>query len=324
MEVARMTTHYLDGNDPLTIQIRRFLTFLEISNFSRFTVTGRLKTLHMFRTWCHDRGIQSPAEVNKKTLEQYRRYLFHKRKSDGTSLKISTQSHYLTAVRVFFTWLSKNNQVLYNPASELELPKGEIVLPRSILTPADVELVLAQPDETTSKGIRDRAILETFYSTGIRRNELAGLAVEDVQLDRSLLFVRQGKGGKERYVPIGSRALDSIDRYLHEVRPSYVRKDSPSRLFLTNRGTPIKPDALSRIVRQYLLQAGFDCNGSCHVFRHSMATSMLENGADIRYIQSILGHVSLDSTQIYTRVSIIKLKEVHSQTHPTRLKRDST
>jgi len=312
----------LENRTQLAVHIRKFLSWLTVTNHSSFTIKNRRTMLSVFYAWCTNRGIVSATEVTRKTLEQYRRYLFHRTKPDGSSLTSTTQSQYLVAVRVFFAWLQNNDLILVNPSAELDLPRAEFVLPKKILTPAQVEKVMAQPDCSTLKGIRDRAMLEVLYSSGIRRNELVHIDLDDVNLDKRLLFIRQGKGGKDRVVPIGSRACTSLDRYIHEVRPSYVRKHSPNIMFLTYFGTPINPDVVTRMVKDYINKAGIESGGSCHVLRHSMATSMLENGADIRYIQSILGHTSLDSTQIYTRVSIMKLKEVHSRTHPARLKKD--
>ncbi|MFC1852524.1 site-specific tyrosine recombinase XerC [candidate division CSSED10-310 bacterium] len=309
-------------NDPLTTYIRKFLTWLEVAHYSPRTVLARRKQLVLFKNWCFERYIDTPFEVDRRTVEQYRRFLFYKRKKDGTPLAVGSQCTFLVGVRVFFSWLAKNNHILYNPTSELELPKLERMLPRSVLSVAEVDQIMDQPDVTTALGIRDRAILETLYSSGIRRLEIVNLGVNDVDLDKGVLFIRQGKGNRDRVVPIGSRSCSWIEKYLHEVRPYYLRDMDLKVLFLTVSGRSFHPDIVTRMIRDYVKQAGIDCGGACHLFRHSMATSMLENGADIRHIQLILGHASLNTTQIYTKVSILKLKEVHSKTHPARLKRD--
>ncbi|MFC1851648.1 site-specific tyrosine recombinase XerC [candidate division CSSED10-310 bacterium] len=317
-----MTDHYLKGDDRLSCHIRKFLTWLAVSNFSPGTVENRRKLLTTFRNWCVEREITTYTTISRKHLEQYQRFLFNKTKSNGMSLRTATQSNYLTAVRVFFSWLTRNNYILCNPASEVELPRPDKMLPRNILTPAEVDLLMDQPDVTTGFGTRDRAILETFYSTGIRRSELAFLALKDVDPDRGVLIVRQGKGGKDRVVPLGRRAVSWLEKYLVEVRPYLIQRHDCQTLFLTQYGEAFHPDVLTRMVNKYIRKSSIECSGGCHVLRHSMATSMLENGADIRYIQKMLGHESLDTTQIYTKVSILKLKEVHSQTHPARRKSD--
>jgi len=172
-------------------------------------------------------------------------------------------------------------------------------------------------------GTRDRAIMETFYSTGVRRMELVNLKIHDIDFTRGTATIFDGKGKKDRMVPIGDRACAWVRKYLEEVRPTLVASDDNGHLFLTEYGEPFIKNRLSDLVTKYKETVGIDKPGTCHLFRHAMATYMLENGADIRYIQEILGHVNLSSAEIYTRVSIKKLKQVHAATHPAKLgKRD--
>lgn len=180
--------------------------------------------------------------------------------------------------------------------------------------------MLNQPDIATPWGLRDRAILETLYSTGIRRMEMTRLTLYDVDLAQGTVMVRQGKGAKDRLIPIGARACAWIARYLEEVRPLLATRSDELALFLTDYGESFEKNRLGDLVRRYLRHAGIP-HGSCHAFRHAMATHMLENGADIRFIQAMLGHSELSTTQIYTQVSIGKLKEIHTATHPARLER---
>lgn len=224
-------------------------------------------------------------------------------------------------LRAFFKWCAKHRHTLYNPPSELELPKLEKRLPKHVLTAGEADQVIAQIDLADPLGIRDRAILETFYSTGMRRLELIGLKLYDLDVERGTIMVRQGKGKKDRMIPIGERALRWIDRYVTETRPALVLEPDDATLFLSNLGEAFSPNRLTQMVREYVDQAQINKRGSCHLFRHTMATLMLENGADIRFIQQMLGHAELSTTQIYTQVSIRKLKEIHSATHPARLER---
>ena len=218
----------------------------------------------------------------------------------------------MVAVRAWFKWLARNNHVLYNPAADIELSRTEHRLPKCVLTASEAEQVINQTDISTRLGIRDRAILETFYSTGMRRMELMHLRPCDIDMERGTVVIRQGKGKKDRMIPIGDRALAWIERYQIEVRPGLLVGDSAGDvLFLTHLGKPFSPDQMSALVGQYVAAAGIGKEGSCHLLRHTMATVMLENGAGIRYIQAMLGHAKLETTQIYTRVSIRKLKEVH-------------
>jgi integrase/recombinase XerD len=213
----------------------------------------------------------------------------------------------------------RENLLLYNPASELELPKPEKRLPKHTLTTEEAELVLIQPDLETEKGIRDRAILEVLYSTGIRRQEVINLCLQDVNTASGVLFIQQGKGKKDRFVPIGERALLWVNKYKQDVRPYHHLPRSPDALFLDETGKALDPHKVSRAVKKYVKMANIDKIGSCHLFRHTMATLMLENGADIRFIQQMLGHSQLSTTEIYTHVAIHKLKEVHRLTHPAKV-----
>ena len=163
-------------------------------------------------------------------------------------------------------------------------------------------------------------MLETFYSSGIRRMELVQLKLYDVDTRGGSLTVRGGKGGRDRVVPLGARACAWVDRYLEEVRPQLLARHDDGSCFLTDFGEPFEKNRLGDLVKGYIERAGFKVTGSCHLFRHAMATHMLENGADIRFIQAILGHSDLDTTAIYTQVSIHKLKEVHAATHPAKLR----
>jgi len=295
-----------------------FLEWTEVKGYSKDTIKRRLSALRRFIVWCDERGINDPKEVTKPILERYQRYLYYYRKRDGEPLTFSSQHVILTPIKTFFKWLTKENHILYNPASELELPQKPKRLPKTVLHVDDVTAILNQPDVTTDEGIRDRAMLEVLYSTGIRRAELAHLSLYDVDARRGTLMIREGKGNKDRLIPIGQRALAWIEKYQHDVRPALVARRDEHTLFLTREGQPFRRGALSNRIKRYIDKAGIDVQGSCHLFRHAMATHMLENGADIRFIQAMLGHADLNTTQIYTRVSIDKLKEIHAATHPAK------
>lgn len=159
-------------------------------------------------------------------------------------------------------------------------------------------------------------MLETLYSTGMRRLELIGLHCHDLDAERGTVMIRQGKGRKDRMIPIGERALAWIEKYRNDVRPELALGVDAGTLFLSNLGEAFTPNRLTQLVRDYVDAAKINKRGSCHLFRHTMATLMLENGADIRYIQAMLGHAKLDTTQIYTQVSIRALKAIHTATHP--------
>ncbi len=212
---------------------------------------------------------------------------------------------------------SVKSKFLLVPASEVELPRMEKRLPQDVLTLSEVERLLTVPDVGDPLGVRDRAMLELFYSTGLRRTELCRVELPDVNTERRTLHVRLGKGKKDRVVPVGARALAWLERNLKEVRPRLCLDTRTPALFLTGYGDAFNPDVVSRMVSGWLKQAGLKRKGCCHTLRHSCATHMLENGADIRFIQQLLGHEKLETTAIYTEVSIKQLQEVHARCHPS-------
>lgn len=313
-----------DSGDPqgMVALMEQFFEWMRIRNYSEQTVETRRKQLGYFIDWAAARGVTRPAEVTKPIVERYQRFLYHYRKENGDALTFQTQNARLVPIRAWFKWMARKNHVLYNPAADIDLARAEHRLPKHVLTASEAEQVINQTNVSQRLGIRDRAILETFYSTGMRRRELTSLHPYDLDTGRGTVVVRQGKGKKDRMIPIGERALAWIERYVVEVRPGLlVGEQAGDVLFLTHLGKPFIPDQMTQLVRHYVTAADMGKQGSCHLFRHTMATLMLENGADIRHIQAMLGHASLETTQIYTRVSIRKLKEVHTATHPARKRR---
>ena len=298
-----------------------FLVWSETTGATEATISTRKQALIVFVRWAAERSLARPQDVTLPILERYQRYLFHYRKANGDALGYVSQRSRLTPVKTFFQWLTRARYLLYNPASELQLPRPSKKLPHHVLTPAEVESILAQADITTASGLRDRAMLELLYSTGVRRMEVTRLKCYDVDTEAGSVMVREGKGRRDRFIPIGARACAWLTRYLQEVRPLLVVEPDVGYLFLADYGEPINRNAAGAITRRYIERAGFTFPGSCHLFRHAMATHMLENGADIRYIQAMLGHAKLTTTEIYTQVSILKLKEIHTATHPARLTR---
>lgn len=307
--------------DSLYHFMQRFLAWQREKNYAEKTIEGREVYLRYFIQWCDERGLGRPPDITKPILERYQRYLFLYRKANGEPMSTRSQHTRITPVRAFFKWLTRQNYILYNPASDLELPKLEKRLPKHILTVGEVETILRQPDLDTITGLRDRALLETLYSTGIRRMEVINLKVFDIDTERGTLMVRQGKGKKDRMLPIGERALKWVEKYRDEARNEFATNADDGTLFLTQLGEAFTPNRLTQLVRDYVDAAEIRKRGSCHLFRHTMATLMLENGADVRFIQAILGHVSLETTQIYTQVSIRKLKDIHTATHPAKMMR---
>lgn len=313
------------AHNPLSRYQSAFHEWQAVLAYSARTIAAQRHALGRFIGWCDERGLMRPHDITRPILERYQRHVYHYRKHNGAPLTVSAQLGLILPLQAWFKWLTKQNHLLYNPAADLDLPSRPKALPKGLLSIAQIEEVLNGCDIATPEGLRMRAMLEVLYSTGVRRFELAGLKLFDIDTERGALMVRLGKGAKDRLVPIGERACAWVDRYVREVRPELVSSEdnqhSGYHLFLCNDGQPYSPSQLGDQVKKLLTQAGVQHPGACHLFRVACATHMLENGADIRFIQSLLGHAKLDTTQIYTLVSLAKLKEVHNATHPARLHR---
>jgi integrase/recombinase XerD len=203
-----------------------------------------------------------------------------------------------------------------NPAADLDLPRKQVRQLPKALDQSEIARLLAIPNIADPFGLRDRAMLELFYATGIRRTEMSNLDVGDYDPHSQTLMVRQGKGGKSRMLPVGARAAAWMDRFLSEARPQFAHLPGETALFLSGYGTRITPGYLGNWIKKLMRQCEIDKPGSCHLFRHSCATDMHRGGADIRYVQEMLGHARMETTQIYTHVHIEKLREIHARCHP--------
>lgn len=301
---------------PLEALMREHLRALQVQNYSEFTVKGRAGHIQFFLDWLKERGITEPVDVTRPVLERYQRHLFYSRKKNGQPLSFRSQHARLVPLRVWFRWMTRQNRILHNPASEIDLPRLGRSLPKVILSAQEVEQIMTLCDVTEPIGLRDRALLELLYSTGMRRLEIVRLKLYDLQFDRGLVLINQGKGSKDRYVPVGQRAVLWLQKYIGEARPQLVAEPDDYTVFLTAQGEPFSRDHLTFVVKERIAAAKLGKGGACHLFRHTMATLMHENGADIRHIQAILGHEDIRTTQIYTQVAIRALQQIHAATHP--------
>jgi integrase/recombinase XerD len=279
------------------------------------TARIRYHALVRFAAWCALRGVDDVSGISHELLEKYQHHLATSLKRNGSPLAPSTRVTRLNPVIAFCRWLVRQAIVEIDPSLRLILPRQVRRLPSRVPTVAEVQSILQGPDVSTPAGVRDRAILETFYATAMRRMELARLEPGHVNLAGRSITVRCGKGRRDRVVPLGQSAARWIGRYLEEVRPR-LEGGTRSQLFLTDYGEPFLKNRLGDLVKRYVVKSGFPGPGACHLLRHACATHMLENGADIRFIQTLLGHADLSTTQIYTHVSIARLQEVHAATHP--------
>lgn len=296
--------------------VRHYLQWMIVKGFSSEANRNRDSHLRMFIQWCDERDIDDPRVVTKPIIERYQRHLYYLRRSNGEPLAFSTQNQRLNCLKAWFKWMTQENYLPSNPASEVigvRLPQR---LPEMVLSVDQVNHILASIDASDELGLRNRAIVEVLYSTGIRRKELCHLLVSDINATRRSVFVRQGKGGKDRCIPISDQGLQWVTRYCDQARPALVMTITEQSLFLNDYGERFTSEQVGQLVKRLLRQAGIDCNGSCHLFRHAMATHMLENGAELRYIQAMLGHTNITTTTIYTHLSIEGLRHVYTATHP--------
>ena len=254
--------------------------------------------------------------VGEAQLVAFARHLSRARnRRNGKHLSPTTQCIYLDAVRAFFRFLLKRGAILTDPAAALPRPRAE-ALPRRVLSETQARRLMNAPPRGDVRGERDRAILETLYGTGIRRGECLRLEVTDVDLGQELLFVRNGKGKRDRIVPFSGRAAAALDLYLRERRPELLKSARQTALFLSSRGGRLTPSRLARLVQHHARMAGISGPVFPHALRHSYGTHLLKGKADVRHIQELLGHSSLETTALYTRVDVEDLRQVLARAHP--------
>lgn len=229
--------------------------------------------------------------------------------------RASTANRRLAALRRYYLWARRQGLVHEDPCLRLQASKQPPRFPKT-LTESQVDALLKAPDIVTPLGLRDRAMLETLYATGLRVSELVGLGVLEANLSDGVVRVTQGKGGKDRLVPMGMEAQHWVERYLREARPALLDQHRSDALFVTGRGGPMTRQAFWQLVRKYAVKAGILAPLSPHVLRHAFATHLLNHGADLRVVQMLLGHADISTTQIYTHVARERLRQLHARHHP--------
>jgi len=288
-------------------QIDSFLEFLVAERCApENTIKAYANDLSNFFAWFEETGNRHNA-VDSSILTRYTSYCRHKK------LKPSSISRRISALRQFYRFLLEENVIDTDPTRDMSTPKRATYLPE-VLNSDEVERLLAAPDESTPLGLRDKAMLELLYATGLRVTELIGLGLHNLNLHIGYLITK-GKGDKERLVPIGESARAWVNTYVHEVRPSLVAKPTDV-LFCSNRGSAMTRQNFWYIIKRYAKTAGIFKSISPHTLRHSFATHLLSGGADLRSLQMMLGHADISTTQIYTHVTAERLKEVHQKYHP--------
>ncbi|MFK2931896.1 tyrosine-type recombinase/integrase [Dyella agri] len=300
----------------LTDAVRCHLNALTAGGRSPDTVRCTKYGLRRFVIFLATAQLEHIEQLDHEALMRYREDVSCRLTSKGTMLSLGFQAGLLGYVRVFCRWMVAQDWLIADPSKRVPIPQTAHHLPKAIMEYDEVLRVLSQPDAHTTLGFRDRVIMEVLYSSGIRRAEVAHLRVDDVDTEHGFLIVREGKGRKDRAVPIGASVCALLNTYLTGIRPDWPGAKHDAHLFLGVGGRRLQPLAIGDIVQRHSLAAGLTKSVSTHSFRHACATHMLRAGASIRHIQELLGHASIDSTMIYTRVTINDLRAAHRQFHP--------
>jgi integrase/recombinase XerD len=288
--------------------VEKFINFLERDKrLSLNTLQSYRRDIEQYITYLQEINLHNITNTNKTTVIAY---LLHLQKKGRAT---STISRNLASIRSFYQYITKNKIIEQDPTSELESPKVEKKLPQ-ILSTQEVELLLEQPKCTDLKGFRDKAMLELLYATGIRVSELISLNLTDINLEVG--FIKCNKGSRERMIPIGSMAISAIQEYLGKSRGLLIQVSDEKALFVNINGRRLTRQGFWKIIKQYKNQAKINKDITPHTLRHSFAAHLLENGADLRSIQEMLGHSDISSTQIYAQIAKNKIKEIYKKTHP--------
>lgn len=286
-----------------------FLHYLAVEKgLARNTLEAYSRDLNAYLVFLEEEGIASLVDTTTLTVMAF----IQQMKKRGLSMRSITRA--LVVLRGLYRYLAQERYLEANPLEDMELPRLSPTLPH-VLTVQDIEQLLAQPDVENPRGIRDGAMLELLYATGMRVSELVELPTSGVNLEVGFVTVR-GKGNKERIVPIGEVAMDRVRTYLEQGRLAMLKGRESPYLFVNNRGGGLSRQGFWKILRKYALQAGITKRITPHTLRHSFATHLLERGADLRFIQAMLGHVDISTTQVYTHVNQEYLRQLHRQFHP--------
>ena len=291
--------------------IAQFKETLAARGYSKATVTLYSACLSYFSGWLKDKGIMDLKQINTQVISDYQVAVRQK------ALAEETCAVYLRSVKRLFEHLTASNRLLINPAQEIVATRRRNCKLAPVLSQDQVKRLLDQPNVSTTTGLRDRAVLEVLYATAIRRGELLNLCIYDADLADKVLYIRKAKNRVQRVVPLTKTAASYLQEYLTCIRPRWAKKLPKQRkLFLINTGCALNGNALQAMIRKHRIDAKIKCTVSAHTLRRSCATHMLRQGADIRYVQALLGHANLKTTQIYTRVASKEIKQTHNQVHP--------
>ena len=293
-----------------------YLTQLRSLNRADRTIRWYRVLLDRFERFAHAAGLVEWTEVTAALLAQYRQHLVFTNSRSGRPLTVAVRNLHLIVLRGLFGYLHEIGQMDHNPAAGLVLAREPRRLPRSIPSISDMHRLLGLPDLTTNLGIRDRTIMEVFYGTGIRLAELIHLKQADLDMDEGMLVVRQGKGRKDRAVPLGKVAHYCLKVYLRRIRPQLCQDPEEPHVFLSYRGYRISARAMEDRLQWYGRQMTPSMHLTPHGFRHAFATHLMQHHANVRHVQEMLGHAKLETTERYVHITIMDLKKAHRRFHP--------
>ncbi len=294
-----------------------YIDYLKVKGLSIGYIDKRYRDLLKFEKFLNKKHIYNVKKVILKDLIDYVQLLFQK-KSILTGKKRSNNyiRSLISTIKNYFKYLIDNNYIIYNPAEKVDLPKKGQYLPRGVMSEAEVLHILSIPDMNTYQGYLYKMIMEILYSTGIRNKELINLEIYDINFEDKTLRVNEGKGRKDRIIPIGKTALKIIQLYLHIERPKVSKHSEEIKLLLNEEGFPLKSEEVCKMIKHYVQKAGIKKHITPHSFRHSFALHLLKHGANIMSIMEMLGHTSLGTTQIYLKLLGRDIKEAHEKHHP--------
>jgi integrase/recombinase XerD len=293
-----------------------YIEHLKVRNLSERTVKEQHRKLGKFFLFLYKNGVDRFEQISKPVILDYQIELYHAISQRGRPHSAGSQNGMLSAVKGFTRFLKERDYIISDPALDVQYAKTPKTLPRGILSRSEARRIINAPDSSCALGYRDKTIMEVLYTSGIRKEELNKLTLNDVDYNDGFLRIIEGKGRKDRMVPVGRIACRYLENYIKSVRPELIKDPYNHHLFLSVRGNRLSKNVIWELVKKYAKKAKIKKNVSPHTFRHTCATAMLKNKADIRAVQELLGHESLDTTQVYTRVTINDLKEVHRRCHP--------
>ena len=300
----------------VTTLIPEYLKQMKAQNFAASYIRSTEGVLRQFTTFLHKEGITDIENLNLEIIEEYQQEIAFSFTAKGKPLAIGTRCARLCGIKNFTRFLKDHDYLVHDPGAHIKLPRKGKSLPRAIMNEAEVKKLMEAPDIHTNRGFRNRVILELLYDTGIRRAEIAGIRLSDIDLDGGFIIVH-GKGEKERVVPVSEKVCGLLKNYILAVRPSFISEKDSGWLILNRWGERMGGCSILAVVKRSLTLSRLKSRVTTHTLRHTCATHMLKNGAPIRHIQEMLGHESLETTQIYTHVTINDLKEVHNKYHPS-------